>query len=239
MPVFKFSVPANAGEILVRLGVEGADAWNATGEILLSGRVVVLGQQVGAKGNGNIVVPLLSVSGQSETASCSGDVAVRCDILGYSSGADAYRGSGSLIFYPFNSIVLDGDAVLNGVCNGAVLLRRTVAASGRQGARGALMTGALIDGFGTRRACEGDIVAQLVAVSGSAEQEDPISRVGYGAIRTPRPVIRGRGGYAVERELSGTGSFLVGRVTVMGFSAPVISGTDDAVLKYEARRREM
>lgn len=75
MPIFKFVTPANAGQILVGVSVDGESTWGATGDITLSGRVLVYGAQDAPSGNGDITARV-TVDGQSVAAVGAGDIMV-------------------------------------------------------------------------------------------------------------------------------------------------------------------
>lgn len=158
MPVFKFAVPTNSGEILVHVDMDGAAQWETTGNVVLSGLVSVCGLQDVPTGAGNILLTT-SLFGQSEGAVGDGDISVICSIVGHSKGANLYKGSGNILFYPFQSIILDGEAILNGLGSGSILLDRIrFDVGGGQGACGSVSASVQLDGEGACRVGGGDIV---------------------------------------------------------------------------------
>lgn len=238
MPIFKFAKPANAGQILVGVGVDGESTWGATGDIILSGRVLVYGAQDAPTGDGDITARV-TVEGQSAAAVGNGDIMVGVSVGGYSEGADTYVGAGNILLYPFERIVVDGEAVLNGVGDGDILLRQNrVTVVGRQKASGNINLGVTVSGFGACRVGNGTVLVRVPAVSGEATEEDDEQMLGFGAVRI-KVAVAGRGGHVAEIERSGSGSIMVRAIVAWGQGYAAVTHGADEVLRYEHGRRKI
>ena len=238
MPIFKFAKPANAGHILVGIGVDGESTWGATGDITLSGRVLVYGVQDAPTGDGDIAARV-TVDGQSTAAVGSGDIMVGVSVGGYSEGADTYVGRGDILLYPFERVLVDGDGVLNGVGNGDILLRQgRVTVAGRQKASGDIAIGVAVSGFGACRVGSGTILVRAPGVSGVGTEQSDERMLGFGSVRA-RAVVAGRGGPLAEAEHGGAGSVMIGAIVAWGRGYAAAAQGDDEVLRHERSRRKI
>lgn len=238
MPIFKFVTPASAGQILVGVGVDGESTWGATGDITLSGRVLVYGAQDAPSGNGDITARV-TVDGQSVAAVGAGDIMVGVSVGGYSEGADTYVGAGDILLYPFERIVVDGEAVLNGVGGGDILLRQNrVTVEGKQKASGNISLGVNISGFGACRVGNGTVLVRVPVASGEATEHDDEQMLGFGTVRV-KVAVAGRGGHVAEIERSGSGSVMVSAIVAWGQGYAAATQGDDEVLRYEHGRRKI
>lgn len=238
MPIFKFAKPANAGQILVGVGVDGESTWGATGDITLSGRVLVYGAQDAPTGTGDIAARV-TVDGQSVAAVGAGDIMVGVSVGGYSEGADTYVGHGDILLYPFERVIVDGEAILNGVGNGSVLLRQNrVMVAGRQKASGNITLDVAVSGFGACRVGNGTVLVRVPVVSGEATEEDDEQMLGFGAVRV-KVAVAGRGGHVAEIERSGSGSIMVRAIVAWGQGYAAVTHGADEVLRYEHGRRKI
>lgn len=130
------------------------------GDIVLDGMVSVLGQQVVAKGSGSLAVSTF-LTGQS-FAPAEGDIRLSVVVSGYSAAAADKIGSASLLFYPHLLIALNGEAILNGVASGSIIIRG-VEIAGREAAHGSVvLRKPVVNGFGSRRVMLGGALVKVV-----------------------------------------------------------------------------
>lgn len=240
MPVFKFSTPNNAGRILLSQmvaidGVAGPELLG-TGDITVS-TVALFGQQLGSmSGTGEIVVSVGAI-GQAETVVGSGEI-VLSGKVGVSSFAQP-KGIGEITLPAWQFIGVSGDATLNGVGNGALWVKHGV--TGRARARGSLPCFSVgVSGFGTKvvaRMATGNVGIKNVGISGLGI----MSKVGSGDIAIPSSVFSAAGNAVVDGRSVSTIA-LAGIVGVSGFGQNYTyerTEGDDAVLRYEDRRRRI
>ena len=239
MPIFKFSTPANAGEILLRAYLDGEGGGESFGNIILIGLVGVSGQQVVVVGHGDIDVNI-ALGGQSTDAAGDGDITLHASIMGYSTGAQANVGRGSIILYDFERLLISGDGILNGIGNGSLIVRarELVTVEGRQGARGGVTIGVTVGGFGTRRAMGGDIAASAV-VDGYGIKENVFRYEGRAQLLRMPVTVNGFGSVVAVVSRTGEGGIITPQVSIVGYGAVPIYESDDAVLRYESRRRHI
>jgi len=234
MPLFKFSTPVNAGHILLQISVDGDALAPSYGDIVLDGMVSILGQQTAVKGECELVVSAL-LSGQA-FAPAEGDIQLSVVVSGYSDGAADKTGSANILFYPHSFVTLDGDAILNGVANGSIIIRG-VEIAGREAAHGsAVLRKPIVSGFGSRRVAIGTILVEA-ALSGSGVSTYVPERTGSGTLVIAAPALSGFAAILTSVVREGTGSLVCKPVNVFGIGLTSIHESPDAVIKYESNRR--
>ena len=238
MPIFKFAKPANAGQVLVGITVDGESAWGASGDVQLAGRVIVSGVQDAPTGSGDISARV-TAGGQSTVAVGNGDVVIYTSVLGYAEGANLYIGAGNVLLYEFERITVGGEAILNGIGNGSVLLRQNrVTVAGRQKASGAVSIGVAVSGFGACRVGNGTVLVRAPLAAGEAAEVNDEQMLGFGTVRV-RPFVAGRGGHVSEVERSGSGSIMVKAIVAWGQGYAASAQGADEILRHEHGRRKI
>lgn len=236
MPLFKFSTPVNAGYILLQVSIDGDALAPSYGDIVLDGMVSVLGQQTAVKGEGTLVVSAL-LSGQA-FAPAEGDIQLSVVVSGYSDGTADKTGSANILFYPHSFITLDGDAILNGIANGSIVIRG-VEIAGREAAHGSVvLRKPIVSGFGSRRVVIGTVLIGA-ALSGSGVSTYAPERTGSGALLIAAPALSGFATIITSVVREGTGSLVCKPVKVFGIGLTPVHESDDAVLRYASRRRQI
>lgn len=236
MPLFKFSTPVNTGHILLQVSVDGDALAPSYGDIVLDGMVSVFGQQTAANGEGALVVSAL-LSGQA-FAPAEGDIQLSVVVSGYSDGAADKTGSANILFYPHSFVTLDGDAILNGVANGSITIRG-VEIAGREAAHGSIMLRKpVVTGFGSRRAMLGDVLVKVV-LDGSGVSTYVPERTGSSALLLSPIAINGFATIHVVIVREGAGNLVFKPVKVFGIGVTPRQESDDAVLRYASRRRQI
>jgi hypothetical protein len=234
MPLFKFSTPVNAGYILLQVSVDGDALAPSYGDIVLDGMVSVFGQQTAVKGEGELVVSAL-LSGQA-FAPADGDISLSVVVSGYSAVAADKTGSANLLFYPHSFITLDGEAILNGIATGSIIIRG-VEIAGREAAHGSVvLQKPVVTGFGSRRAMLGNVLVKVV-LDGSGVSTYAPERTGSGALLIAAPALSGFATIITSVVREGTGSLVCKSVNVFGIGLTSIHESPDAVIRYESNRR--
>lgn len=240
MPVFKFSEPVNIGRLLLfqKVAVDGVAGPEllGTGDITVS-TVGLFGAQIGELlGTGDIVVAV-GVYGQAEPVLGTGEITLSGKV-GVASFAQP-KMVGEITLPGWQFIGVSGDATLNGVGNGALWVKPSM--SGRAGARGSLPCFSVgVSGFGTKevlRTGAGHAWVATVGVSGAGT----LSKAGSGDIAVPSSIF-GVGGNAVLDGRSVSTITFAALVGISGFGQDYTyerSEGDDAVLRYEDRRRRI
>lgn len=237
MPLFKFTDVANVGEIFLGAFIYGECVQESTGNIILTGPVSVSGQQVPTACSGS-VFPSVTVAGAAGDVGGDGAITLSISVLGYSSGAGTYTASGDLTRSDFAVVSFDGVGILNGVGEGAVIIRPAFA-YGRQGPRGEIVLGLSVRGFGASRVGAGSAVLMPVYASGTMLVEDFTERTGSLDAILWGVFAAGRGTKAATESLVVSGAIQVKGVTLLGYAAPAPAVQYDAVLRYESRRRRI
>lgn len=236
MPLFKFSTPINAGSILLRVSVDGDALAPSYGDIVLDGMVSVLGQQVPANGIGSLIVSAL-IAGQV-FATAEGDIQLSVVVSGYSTGAADKTGSANLLFYPHSFITLDGEAILNGIANGSIIIRG-VEIVGREAAHGSIvLRKPIVNGFGSRRVMFGDALVKVVS-NGSGASTYVLGRNGSGTLLLSPVEISGLATIHAVVMREGTGNLVFKAVKMLGVGLTPVQESVDTVLRYESRRRQI
>lgn len=240
MPVFKFSIPSNAGSILLfqKVAVDGVAGPEllGTGDITVSA-VGLFGQQLGnLRGDGGIVVSI-GLVGQAVPVVGTGDI-----ILSEKVSVTSYaqpKGIGEITLPAWKFIGVSGDATLNAV--GKASLWAKPAVFGRAGARGSLPCFVVgVAGFGAKevvRTGMGMIVTKSAYVSGLGVMD----KAGSGDIVVPSSIFSANGKAVIDGR-SDSVLTIAGRVLLSGFGQNYVyaySSSDDAVLRYEDGRRKI